>query len=219
MAKSAYPTLLDLEDYLLGAGFTVGQVAPLDLKTAIASGIREFEARVDRTMLAPAATSIRYYDPPTNGDVVFVEDCASAPTVEIVPQGGTAEALTAGTDYTTEPVNAIAKGQPVTMLRFLVRTWCYPLPPSARQSVKVTAKHGYCLTLPDDAWSAMLARGAEIVLPRLVRTISSALRGGVVEWQEGDVRKKYGSNPAADLRSLAKEQWDRGVCAYERIAL
>lgn len=186
MGKAAYPTAADLEAYLEGAGYTV---TGLDLATAAEAGRLAFERSTGRKMLADALASTRGFNPPLNdASYVPIDELAVAPTaVAFQPLGGTSTPLTLDTDYQLEPPNASAIGHPYVGLR-LGSPSLSPLRFTSHGAIRVTGRWGYGVTIPEDAWLAMVELGARTLMPQLQQTL---VAGGVKRERQGTMEVEY----------------------------
>lgn len=157
MARAAYPTGADLLAYLTSMGVSAGT---LDLDSAAAAGVAEFEGRVDRVMLAGATSTARAFSPPTSRDgfLDLEGDLALPATTGALayqPEGATASAFLPGTDYLFLPQNASARGLPYTYANIYRMLSFPPFPRGLHRAIVVTGRWGYGTTIPDDAWVAM----------------------------------------------------------------
>ncbi len=169
MSFAAYPTDTNVTDFLTGQGVVSAATGTVGLAQYAAAARDEFERRTGRQFLGDAANTVRIFDPPANDLLILGVELWSLNTVQWQPQGGSAETLTSGTDYLAlspnvtvvpEPLN-----EPVWALRFLTRRWGWPLSPSERHSIRVSAKWGHGENLPDDVWLAMVQRAAQLAAP------------------------------------------------------
>ena len=110
MAKTAYPTGTDLDNFLTAQGFTVGSLGTAD---AVAAACDEFERRTGRRMLQPAADATRRYDPPDDGYLSLAADLSALTSVVYQPEGGGSTSLTQGTDFWLRPCNADQPAEPL----------------------------------------------------------------------------------------------------------
>lgn len=187
--RSSYPASSDLSAFLSSGGFTVSTALSNQLPLALAAAIADFEKLTERRpFLGDSTESTRYFDPPTNGPLLFIDDLCAAPSaVTYQPAGASAQTLTLRTDYWLEPVNALAKGEPLTQLRFR-RRWLQPLCENDRQSIAVTGAWGYAQSVPDNVWWALLGRAGWHVFAHL----RQGTTGGKLSEKEGDVAVEYG---------------------------
>lgn len=219
MAKTAYPTTADLQSFLEDTGIATADVTAQMLAEAALAGRQEFERETGRTMLGGAADTTLRYDPPTNGQVVVIEDLASLTRVDYQPQGATAETLTENEDYWLRPYNRaqLPFVEPATSIAFR-RVWRSPLPGSVQRSILVVGRHGYgtaAAGFPDDAWLAMLARGAW----KLGVNVTHRVTGGLLSWKHSDASEDYGVERWANLRAGWNEQYQAAVARYARVWL
>jgi hypothetical protein len=220
MPQPYAPTAADLFHFLELPGDTVSDAQRRFLEPFINAALNDFEgeAGCGRKMLAPATGVQRTFSPPTSWDgsrsELWVPDMASGGTVTVAyqPTGSTSETLTAGTDYHLEPQSASDTGKPYTSLVFYRRFGLEPLSSSLLKALKVTARWGYSVTFPDDAWIAVLSRAALKMYPagRLANT------GGLLGWTHGDRKVDYGITTAKDTLSQWAADYDAAVTKYRR---
>lgn len=163
MAFTTYPDGTDLRKFLEAHGLTVSTALQGELDLAAQAAYLDFEREAGRLMLYAGTVSARTFDPPTQSYVLYFDDadlCANPTSVVYAPTGGTSTTLVLGTDYTLLEPNALARGVPITAMRFLGRRWWSPLPQSTLQSLSITGQWGYAASLDASVWRAMLARGA-----------------------------------------------------------
>lgn len=215
MSKTAYPTQTDLNSFLTAAGVTVGS---LDTATAINAGIAEFERRARRTMLAPAGTATRYYDPPDNplGILDFCGDLAVLTSIVYRPQGGSATTWAQNTDYMLLAYNAGTDGLGYWGARFRQR-WFAPStdPFSQGRSIEVTGRWGYGTTMAEDAWEAMILLGASLVIP----SYGLSLSGGRIRTADSGVERLYGEDPIGGARAEWRRRAESAIRRYQRWGL
>ena len=220
MPQPYAPDATDLFHFLELPGDTVSAAQQRFLEPVINAALRDFEgeAGCGRKMLAPATATERTFDPPTFWDgtcsELRVPDMASGGTVVVVfqPRGSTAETLTFGTHYHLEPQSASDTGKPYESILFYRRFGLEPLPMSLMRSLKITARWGYAITFPDDAWLAVLSRAAQQLYPagRLANT------GGILSWKNKDRQVEYGVEITKDHLSRLQLTYDTAVQAYRR---
>lgn len=188
----AYPTAADLQAFLEDAGFTLSAGVIAQLDASVRAGIRDLEKATDRIFLAAAAT--RRFNPPTNSQHLLLDqDLASLTSLSYGPATGTVVFVN-GTDFTLEPWDAPARLLPYDTVVFADgHRWSYPLPIDQRGSIYIVGAWGYGVTIPENAWLAMLARGAWLSAPLLAQ----GLNDGVVEVQQKDTRTKWADDPLA----------------------
>jgi len=208
MSHKSYPSSDRLSTFITGHGLDVTNYEGL-LAGAIDAARRSFENDTDhRPFLAATSATERAFDPPTNGPLLFCGSLAVAPTsVTYQPYGSSAETLTLRQDYTLEPSNALSMGEPITRLRFR-RRWTTPLAPEQLQSVLITGRWGYATEVPDDAYQAILERGAANVWTQLTQSAT----GGLLGWKHGERSVDYGDNRWTALN----EKWTGKGCNYDK---
>ncbi len=221
MGKTAYPTAADLNSYLTEAGFTLGG---LDTTTAVAAAVDEFHRRTGRIMLAPAGTTTRYYDPPTasgipggegGGFLSLGADLAVLTAVVYQPQGAEAETLVQNADFRLHPYGAGSEDEGPFLAVEFRRRWTRPLLLSLRRAVQVTGRWGYAVEIPEDAWNAMLQRGAALLAP----SRGGKLSGGHVRTEDSGVVRVYGDDPLAGLRRAWEGVFEAVVRRYRVVRM
>lgn len=114
------------------------------LEQAIEGASRRIDGECSRRFYADGSATARTYAAPRT-DVVIVNDIStlSGLSVKIDEDAdGTFETtLTLGTDFQVEPSNALADGEPVTVLRALDKL--FPVVTNGRTLVEVTADWGW----------------------------------------------------------------------------
>lgn len=105
------------------------------------------------------------------------------------------------------PQNARALNKPFQVVRFYQRPWT-----TGPQTLSITARWGYCDTMPADAWNAILNRAALQVVPELIMR----LRGLVAQWTEADVTEKYFDNPFKDSVTFWEKDYREVSVWYKR---
>lgn len=200
------PTAWDLSLFLTAMGLDAGT---LDLQGAVTGALDAFQTATGRVMLA--VSGVRLFDPPTNPSAALDlgEDLTGTPSELTV--GGTA--LVFGSGYRLLEPNAAARGKPYWAVQFgaprLFGASNYPY----WNSISITGYWGYGLTIPNDAWAAILALAAIAVAPQL----SIIIAGGLVKWTEADVTEDYGAKPYSEQIAL----WDgfakRTIAQYRRV--
>lgn len=210
MAKSAYPTNSDLVAFLNAAGFTPGT---LDTATAIAAGIADFERRAGRTMLT-GGTATRHFAPPVQGFLDLEEDLCEITSLQYQPEGSSPETLTAETDYWLLPYDAPSFGRPWLAVGFR-RRWSLPLPSALHRAILVTGRWSYGLTMPDDAWLAMVQRGAALLAGQKGFSLST----GRIEAENAGVRDLWGKDRLFAERSAWNGYFEETARRYRRASL
>lgn len=213
--KSDYPSGDELRLYLEAAGFTVSDALAGTLQTAADAGRDAFERAANRKMLGDRADVARPFDPPANRDsLLSIDDLCSFTSLRLEPYGGTVETLERDRDFWLEPVEAEARREPWTRVRFR-RRWMQPLGDAWRRSVRITGRWGYGLGIPDDAYEAMIAAG---LLGRQA-ILAQSLTGGLVSFTEGNTREDYGSRPLDHWRAQWESLYTAAVARYRRLEI
>ena len=213
MGKSNYPTASELDAFLTEAGFTLGS---LDTATAITAARVEFERRAGIRMLAGAATTLRF-DPPTNGlgRLDFPGGLAELTSAAYQPEGGAAESWSEGIDFVLRPYDGGAEETgPFTAME-LSRCWIAPIRFGDRRSIRVTGRWGYHTSIPEDAWLAMLARGASLTAAQQ----GAAISDGRSYSNSGGVDNAYPTDPLGAARKAWAGQFEAAIRRYRRLRL
>jgi hypothetical protein len=224
---TAYPSASNLQSYLNSLGLlTTAQVAALNLTDRIAAATDAWEEETGwHPFIKDTSDVSRQFTPPgpnrkpgltgRGGGYVLDLDCGLLTVTSIVtgysasptsPSAGTTEV--AEDDYWLLPEGAPLENRPYTQVEFAASIW------GQARSIRITGKWGFCSTLPDDAFQAILRMGALQTADELV-----ALRtGGMIEWEE-EARERYGENPLGKYLERWQSDWDRAVMRYRRIVV
>jgi hypothetical protein len=228
MSHSAYPTSTELSSYLVGTGLvssTVAATLSLTDKAAAASSGWE-EATGWHPFIKDSSDVARRFDPPgpnrghgiwwpRGGKWVLTLPAGLLTVTSIVtgysasstnPQAGTAQVVE--DDYWLLPDDAPLKNRPYTQVEFATCQW------GEARSIRITGKWGYCETIPEDAWQAILQYGALLAAPDL----AGQLTGGLLEWTE-EAHERYAEKPLAHWIDQWQKTFDRAVARYQRIVL
>ncbi len=214
MSQEAYPASADLTALLTQAGITLDGAT---VDAAIAAGIAAFERDVDRVMLAGEAET-RVFDPPDNGVRLDLEgdvlpDDEDGITVAYQPLNSDPTTWTEGVDYWLKEYNAVERGRPFVAIETR-RRWYTPLPFALRRSIQVTGLWGYGVTIPDDAWQAILYAG----LLWLIDVAAVVNRDAFVTgWKEANSSATYGGAGVTDRISGWRALYGRTVEIYRKV--
>lgn len=145
MAAKGYTDQAAVENYMLK------DIDP-SFATVIDEWIEGVENTIDqitgRNFIADASATERYFDG-DNSKNLPIDDCVEITTVELGQDdyGGTFQEVdaTGANRFFAEPVNALAKGVPFTMLALRTTRWT-----AGKQNHKITAKWGYSVACPAD---------------------------------------------------------------------
>ena len=216
-----YPTADDLEAYLLTLGIYPSdppraELAALDLPGKAAAAVAEWETRTGyKPFLANGSDTTRIYDPPGHGR--YLELGTGLLSVSALFTGVTAETpgteRVEGTDFWLEAVEAAYEGGPYEVITF-PGGWGGP-----RRSIAITGRWGYASTVPDDAWQAILMRGAALCAPQL----SLVLGGGAESVRVLSSEVRYPSaaqgGPLASQAAGWQSLFDAAVRRYRRVEI
>jgi hypothetical protein len=119
------------------------------LENAIEAASRRIDGACNRRFYADGSASARVYIA-SNSNQVMVDDIYTLTGLVVqvdTDDNGTYDATrTIGTDFSTLPLNCIAKNEPITTLNALDYTW--PISSVSRPLVQVTARWGWA-AVPD----------------------------------------------------------------------
>ena len=114
------------------------------LENAVEAASRRIDGECSRRFYIDGTTSARKYAA-NRSAFVFVDDIATTTglvvKVDDTFSGAYSTTLTVGTDYQTEPMNAAAQNEPITLLRAL--NTGFPVENNGRALIEVTAKWGW----------------------------------------------------------------------------
>jgi hypothetical protein len=114
------------------------------LERAVEAASRRIDGECSRRFYVDGAVSARTYAANRNA-FLFVDDISTTTglVVKVDDQmsGSFSTTLTVGVDYQTEPSNAVAQGEPITLLRALDTG--FPVAENGRTLIEVTAKWGW----------------------------------------------------------------------------
>ncbi len=199
MPYSAYPTGADVDAKLTAAGVdTTG----LDTDSAIGAAIASFERQTGRVPMLAGEATTRLFNPPTGAGLVMSLNNDLAALPDTVTVNGLA--MIEGTDYWCEDTNAPQFGWPFQRIRWSIyrwpMNWAVQLPQWVN-SIAITGQWGYGLTLPDDAWTAMV----ELACVELYQEAANAATGyfKTIKVGSGDREVTY-----ADVSALVA-RWEK----------
>jgi hypothetical protein len=222
--------------FLTGAGIEFSELTDLD--AAVLAGIRAFERTccrhflagkdIDNSDLGTAGEETRYFDtplPPTGIlDLGRYGDLTTFTSMVYQPLGSSPQALTLNTDFWLLEENAPSLGAPWMAVQFRwgqwpvfwASTWDSAWRTGIR-ALQVSGKWGYGLTIPDDAWRAMLLSSVFGISAELQQIIS----GGMESWRASDgTSESYGAAPyqlAETQRKTWAAQIEQVACNYKRV--
>jgi hypothetical protein len=137
---NGYCTLSDLKS----AARIADNVDDALLERAVEAASRRIDGECSRRFYVDGAVSARTYAANRNA-FLFVDDISTTTglVVKVDDQmsGSFSTTLTVGVDYQTEPSNAVAQGEPITLLRAL--DVVFPVAENGRTLIEVTAKWGW----------------------------------------------------------------------------
>jgi hypothetical protein len=212
------PTGADLEAYLVTLGlYTAGsaELGALELEGKAAAAVVEWETRTGyRPFLANGSDTTRIYDPPYTR---FLELAAGVLSVSALMTGvgvaspGTARAE--GTDFWLERAQAAYEDAPFEVVTFACS------PGGARRSITITGRWGYAATVPDDAWQAILARGAWLCAPQAAMSMGGGAE--VVRVLSSEVRYPSAATggPLAAQQAAWTALFEAAVRRYKRVEI
>lgn len=219
MSHDTYPTATDLSVRLVATGIfsnppTVLQQM-LDMESAAGAAATEWERMTGyepflaTATVAPAADPTYHFTPDLSCTLDLEGGFVSISAVSV-----NGIATTLNTEYRTMPQNAALKGKPITYLQF---TPYYRLPfpalPGQVGSVAVSGVRGYSLTVPDDAWEAIMS----IACGRMIPGVSHLFSGGLVKIKQADVEKTFAATgPYGSVAVGLAEQVRSAARSYRR---
>jgi hypothetical protein len=137
---NGYCTLSDLKS----AARIADNVDDALLERAVEAASRRIDGECSRRFYVDGAVSARTYAANRNA-FLFVDDISTTTglivKVDDQMSGSFSTTLTVGVDYQTEPSNAAAQGEPITLLRAL--DVVFPVAENGRTLIEVTAKWGW----------------------------------------------------------------------------
>lgn len=232
MPRTSYPTVSDLEGLLGQAGIEITD--PAALSAALLAGIQSFEETCGRHFLAgktienaPEAEATRVFDSlPAHERTLFLgpfNDLWSITGVAYQPKpDGAVQALELYRDYFPEPANnPAARGRGYDRLR---RSgggpWGWYGPGwgywsgwgwlSPYHSLEITGLWGFGITIPDDAWLAMLF-SATLWVEGQYRLLST---GGRTSYTAGRVTEQFGVESYTNIVKGWQDHLDRAAATY-----
>ena len=144
LAHSEAQNYVGLEEFKTTLTLAAETFADADITIALSAASRGIDEACGRRFYADAdAAQVRYYSP-HRSDYVQVDDLVTVTSLKTDPGGdGTfEETWTLNTDYTREPLNAVADGEPWTLLR-AHPTGSFYFPSGYPRSVELTGKFGW----------------------------------------------------------------------------
>lgn len=159
-ATETLPTYATLTELKLAAGEITETTRDPLLLTALAAASRSVDQYCGRRFYADTVASARQFRTVRNvvcdvdGEALFIDDLAAAPTTVEIGDGVT---WTAITDYSTEPVNALVKNRPINVLRRRLSQWRWGLV----SQVRVTGLWGWP-SIPDEVSQACLLQASRL---------------------------------------------------------
>ena len=196
---NGYVTLSEVKTYLDIPQADTTEDALLEQIVEAAS--RSIDRIAGRRFYLDGVASARYYRT-KDAYSLLVDDIGTTTDLAVALDtsgGGTYPTAAAyQTDFIAEPLNALAKGRPITLLT-MVGPYLFPYPFNFRPGVRVTARWGWP-TVPDDIIEATLILSAD-----LYKRKSSV--GGVLGLSElGAIRMSpLGRDIAAMVRAYRRE--------------
>lgn len=210
-----YPTASDFRAFLAHAGIVAG--GDLNHQQAIDAAIDWWEDYTQwHPFLSGTAEASKRYDPPegyfldlgrSNGPGGYVS--ISAVAYSVIGASGAGSPMTEWTDYY---LHYHRNRTTIIGLDFQNRQ------SGDRRTIKVTGIEGFCSTLPDDVFQAILRHAAAESQPQLAIwvTATDSQTPGLQSWREGDVQETYGDNPMSAQGLLWRKQADMTANRYRR---
>lgn len=107
------------------------------------------------------------------------------------------------------PYNATEKGLRVTSIKF---SWMMQGLP---KSITISARFGYAIELPEDVYFGLRSYG----LSKAIRNNLAKFATQPVEWQEGDVRERYGTTFVQDVMKDGEKDFRSLIKRYRYAGL
>ena len=156
----------------------------------------------------------------------LTQGAVSVTEVEVdLNDSGVGTVLVAETEYNLEPTGADDDNKPFTRIVFgrfgpdfsgtsLIVNANYARTSAFAGKVRVTAKWGYCLVPPADAYLAVLHKAASMLLAGS----RARLTGGINSWTEADIKEDWGgsNNPVDSTMSAWDREFATVVAKYQR---
>lgn len=185
---------------------SIGQTTTLALAAkAVGAAILDFESRTGwEPFLSTGADTTRYFDPPgkdpglrsTGGRILDVN--AGLLSVTTLTTGitftSTGTALVAEQDFILGRYNAAAEGYPYDYVEFRSSFWLerFAIPVGrGPKSISIAGRWGYCSSIPDDAYTAILFKSAMFLAQTGI--MAGTLVGAVTEKHTPDFGEHYAS--------------------------
>ncbi len=228
MPKTSAPDSNDIEGALRSLGlFSASELSALILDLDLEGKAQAALARWEREtgwipFLGDTADVTRYFDP--SGPNQRLPGGRGGGWLMTLPNGllsvtsiysgfsaaDVGTALVSETDYRLRPLNASVDGRPYTEIEMLGgASW------GLGRSVRIIGRWGYSLTVPDDAWTAILYGAVSIALPEIRERVT----GGLVEWKEAEVSERYGEKFLASSAMAWDQRWMSAVNRFKRVVL
>lgn len=231
MAKTAYPTGIDLWNYLQSSKLINDSISidssSIDPEQAINSAINEWENDTNYIpFLAESVDSTLYYNPPGTeiqasqpyavgglynnwgwmggSQRLFLNTgyvSVTSITRGLTPTNSTGTVLTADRDYWLYPVNAPNTSTPYRYIEFAITAYGVP------KSIKIIGTRGYSNIVPDDAWNAIIYKAAREVLPAL----EIQLTHGLSKIKQGPLELSYGTSTSSSPYLSMFTQWEKQI--------
>jgi hypothetical protein len=212
----AYPTAADLEAYLVTLGLYpagAAELDALDLEGKAAAAVVEWETRTGyRPFLANGSDTTRVYDPPPGRFLELGTGLLSVSALyTAVTTASPGAVQTEGTDFWLERATAAYDGAPFEVITF---AGC---PYGERRSIAITGLWGYSATVPDDAWQAILARGAWLCAPQAAMVMGGGAEAVRVLSSEVRYPSAATGGPLAAQQKAWSAMFEAAVRRYRRV--
>jgi hypothetical protein len=135
------------------------------LDHCVTAASRHIDSTCNRRFYLDAAVSARLFTPVAGHDVLIVDDIGTLTGLVVKTDDdldGDGDTTLSASSYQAQPVNAIARGNPVTMLRY---DGCWPVARAGWASIEVTAKWGWP-SVPADIKEACLVAAVRLYQQR-----------------------------------------------------
>ncbi len=209
VVSTGWPTVAEVTTRLGEAGIASADIpSSTSLQRSIDAAIKRFK-NISRffPFLSTGTEETRRFSPPESGVLKLKAGLLTLTslTTHNYPNA-TATTLTVNEDFWLMPEDAAEKEEPYRWIEF--RRWQHGLP----RSIALVGKWGFSLTVPDDAWEAVM----QLALAHALRLKSSAVSGGMSSWMEGNVQETYGVDGPYRGQIKGYEDYAREVALFYR---
>jgi hypothetical protein len=209
-AIAGWPTTAELTTRLTEAGITAPSTATM--QAVINAGIQRFEAMTRFfPFLSTGSDETRRFTPPQSSFLKLKAGLITLTSLTThVSPSSSGSALTVNEDFWLMPEDAAERGEPYRWIHF--RSWQHGQP----RSLVLVGKWGFGLTVPDEAWEAVM----QLALAQVLRLSASEVSGGMSSWMENNVQESYAGGDPFSKQIAGYEAYARDVAmAFRRLML